>query len=168
MLESPVGRVVEGHAGDLCSVLGILGAATLVINRGPKAPLAELVGERLVMGSVGAGALDTAIQARNVVKDDGRGAKRRGNHKSDWGSVVYAATGLIPGASLRALRGLHPSASVVEKLGVAVLGVNGTVLGYEILHRVPKMAHGEENASGYGSFLASLGGFVVARRALMR
>jgi hypothetical protein len=164
-----VGRVVEGHAGDLCSVLGIVGAATLIINhRGPKNLVAEQVGERVVMGSMAAGGLDTAVQLRNVLKDDGEGAERRGNPRSSWGSVAYAATGLLPATSLRALRGLHRSPSTHEVIGLGALGVNAAVLGYETVTRVPKMATGEENASGYGSFAASLGAFVVARRFMGR
>ena len=142
-----------------------MGAAALVINhRGPKNLTAEFVGERIVMGSMAAGGLDTAIQARNVLKDDGEGAKERGNPQSTWGTVAYAATGLIPAASLRAVRGLHRHPAKQEIAALSLLGVNAAVLGYETVTRAPKMVTGEENASGYGSFLASLGGFVVAHR----
>lgn len=167
LLDSPAGRVVEGRAGDAASLLAIIGAATLVINhRGPRAPMAEFVGERIVLGSMGAAGLDALIQARNTLVDDGAGAEARGNARSDWGTVAYAATGLLPAASLTALRGLHRSPSVNEVIALTALGVNGAMLGYETVTRVPKMAQGEEDASGYGSLLASLGGFVVARRFL--
>ncbi|MCW2920853.1 MAG: hypothetical protein JWL76_727 [Thermoleophilia bacterium] len=168
-LDSPVGRVVEARAGDVCSLLGIAGAAVLVLNhRGLKSPRFEMVGERIVMGSMAAAGVDALIQARNVIKDDGEGAKRRGNPKSSWGTVAYAATGLIPAASLRSLRGLHRAPSTHEIFGLGALGVNAAMLGYETVHRVPKMVRGEEDASGYGSFLASLGGFVAARRSMGR
>lgn len=162
-----MGRVVEGRAGDVCSLLGIVGAAALVLNhRGVQSPKFEMVGERIVLGSMAAAGVDALIQARNVIKDDGEGAKRRGNATSTWGTVAYAATGLLPAASIRSLRGLHRAPSTHEVLGVAALGVNAAMLGYETVHRVPKMVRGEEDASGYGSFLASLGGFVVARRSM--
>jgi hypothetical protein len=165
LLDSPVGRVVEGHAGDLCSLLGIVGAATLVLNhRGARAPMTEIVGERVVLGSMAAGGVDTLIQARNTVQDGGAGAQERGNAESNWGTVAYAATGLLPAASIRALRGLHRHPNAREVASLAALGVNAAMLGYETITRVPKMVRGEEDASGYGSFLASLGGFVVARR----
>jgi hypothetical protein len=164
-LDSPVGRVVEGRAGDVCSLLGIVGAAALVINhRGVPTARMEKLGERIVMGSMAAAGVDATIQARNVIKDGGEGAERRGNAKSTWGTVAYAATGLLPAASLRALRGLHRAPSTHEILGLGALGVNAAMLGYETIHRVPRIVRGEEDASGYGSFLASLGGFVVARR----
>lgn len=164
-----MGRVVEGRAGDLCSLLGIVGAATLVFNhRGLRAPAVEIVGERIVLGSMAAAGVDALIQARNTIKDDGAGAEARGNAKSSWGTVAYAATGLIPAASLKALRGLHRSPTVQEVIGVGALGVNAAMLGYETITRVPKIAEGEENASGYGSYLASLGGFVVASRFIAR
>ncbi len=169
LLNSPVGRVVEGRAGDAASLLAIIGAATLVINhRGPGAPMAEFVGERIVLGSMGAAGVDALIQARNTLKDDGAGAEERGNARSSWGTVAYAATGLLPAASLKALRGLHRSPSTHEVLGLGALGVNAAMLGYETVTRTPKMARGEEDASGYGSFLASIGGFVVARRVMSR
>jgi hypothetical protein len=169
LLDSPVGRVVEGHAGDLCSLLGIVGAGVLVLNhRGARLPSRELLGERIVTGSMAAAGVDTLIQARNVLKDGGEGAERRGNEKSTWGTVAYAATGLIPAASLKAVRGLHRHPEAREVAALGLLGVNTAVLGYEAVSRAPKMARGEEDASGYGSFLASLGGFVVARRFMGR
>lgn len=169
LLNSPIGRVVEGHAGDLCSLLGIVGAAVIFVNhRGAKAPNIERLGVRTVMGSMAAAGVDAGIQARNVLVDDGAGAEQRGNTRSSWGSVAYAATGLIPAASLRALRGLHRHPSVHEVVALGALGVNGGVLGYELVTRTPAILRGDENASGYGSLLASLGGFVVARRFAMR
>ncbi len=164
-----MGRVVEGRAGDVCSLLGVVGAAALVLNhRGVRSPRFEMVGERIVMGSMAAAGVDALIQARNVIKDGGDGAERRGNAKSSWGTVAYAATGLLPAASLRALRGLHRAPTTNEVIAVAALGINAGMLGYETVTRVPKMVRGEEDASGYGSFLASLGGFVVTRRFVAR
>ena len=169
LLETPLGRIAEGHAGDLCSLLGIVGAATLLLNhRGGRSAGVEWLGERIVAGSVGAGALDTAIQARNVLKDDGAGAERRGHDRSSWGTVAYAATGLIPAASLKALRGLHRHPSPNEVAALSVLAVNGAMVGYETVTRAPKALQGQEDASGYGSWLASMGGFVVAKRFVTR
>ena len=164
-----MGRVVEGRAGDAASVLAILGAATLVINhRGARNPMTELVGERIVLASMGAAGVDTLIQARNTLTDGGAGAEERGNAKSSWGTVAYAATGLLPAASLRALRGLHRSPTTQEVIGLGALGVNAAMLSYETVTRAPKIAQGEEDASGYASYLASVGGFVVAQRFIAR
>jgi len=169
LLDSPVGRVVEGHAGDVCSALGIIGALALVVNhRGARIPSLERIGDRIVMGSMAAAGVDTLIQARNTMVDGGDGSERRGNQRSSWKSVAYAATGLIPGSSLRAIKGLHSHPSAREVVALGGLGVNATVLGYEVLTRGPKIARGEENISGYGSLLASAGGFVVARKLMMR
>lgn len=161
-LDTKAGTFVERHAGDLCSLLGIVGAATLVINR--RSPSIEGVGARIVVGSMAAGGLDTAIQSYDAVHDGGRAAERRGNDRAGPGSIAYAATGLIPAVSLGAVKGLHLQPSRAEVAALALLGVNGAVLGYELVTRGPKIARGEEEASGYGSLLASLGGFVVAHQ----
>lgn len=166
LLATAPGKFVEAHVGDLCSALGIIGAATMVVNhRFGKNPIAERVAERLVLGSMGAGGVDTAIQGRNLIADD---EKSRGAKESSPGSMLYAATGMIPGASIGALRSMrhHPSRNEMAKVGL--VSVNAGVLGYELVHRGPRIASGEENASGYGSLAASAGGFVVAQRLLMR
>jgi hypothetical protein len=165
-LDAPAGRVVEGRAGDVCSLLGIVGAATIAINR--RSPEVELIGERIVLGSMAAAGVDTAIQGRNALKDDGHGAKERGNARSTLGTTAYAATGLIPAASLAALRGLHPQPSRNELASLAILAANGGMLGYEAVHRVPKLMRGEEDLSGVGSLLAAGGGFVVAQHIARR
>ncbi|MCW2927780.1 MAG: hypothetical protein JWM86_1748 [Thermoleophilia bacterium] len=166
LLATGPGKFIEAHAGDVCSALGIVGAAALVINhRSAKNPLVEQAAERIVLGSMAAGGVDTAIQARNLIANDERS---RGAKESSVGSVVYAATGLIPGASVGALRGLHRHPTPNELAGVALVSVNAGVLGYELVHRGPKIISGTEDASGYGSLAASAGGFVVAQRMLMR
>ena len=160
-LDSPTGRVVEARAGDLCSLLGIVGAGIIAINR--RSPEVEKLGEQIVMGSMGASAVDAAIQGRNVIKDGGKGAEERGNPRSTIGTTAYAATGLIPAASLAAIRGLHPHPTRGEIAGLAMLAANGGMLGYELVPRGPKILKGEEDISGYGSLLAAGGGFVVAQ-----
>jgi hypothetical protein len=166
LLDSDVGTLAEGHAGDLCSILGIVGAATIAINR--RNPTVEIMGERIVTGSMYAGGLDTAIQIRDELVDGGKGAEERGNPKSSIGTIAYAATGLIPAVSIAALAGLHRHPSRQEMLGLGLLGLNGAVFGYELVHRVPRIAKGEENLSGYGSLLAAGGGFVVAQHIIRR
>lgn len=166
MLDSPVGTLVEARSGDLCSLLGIVGAATILISR--RTPSIENVGERIVLGSMAAGGVDTAIQARNTIKDDGTGAEERGNPKSSVGTIAYAATGLLPAASIAAMHGLHPHPSRREVAALALLGLNAGVMGYELVNRLPKMVRGEEDASGYGSLLAAMGGFVVAHHLVRR
>lgn len=140
----------------------------MINHRGARVPVTEIVGERIVLASMGSAGVDTLIQARNTIKDGGEGATERGNARSSWGTVAYAATGMLPAASLRSLRGLHRTPSTHEVIGLGALGVNTAMLGYETMTRVPKMVQGEEDPSGYGSFLASLGGFVVARRLISR
>lgn len=166
LLDAPAGRLLESRVGDVCSLLGIVGAATIAISR--RSPAIEHVGVRIVSGSMVAGGADTAIQARNVVVDAGAGAERRGNERSDAGSIAYAATGMIPAASIAALRGLAPHAPQRDVLGMALLAVNTAVLGYELVTRTPGIMRGQEDLSGYGSLLASLGGFVVARHLVLR
>jgi hypothetical protein len=161
-LDTSQGRLVERRAGDVCSALGIVGAGIIALNR--RSPQIERMGEHVVVGSMVASAVDASIQARNVIVDDGRGAQKRGNPRSTTGTTAYAATGLIPAASFAALRGLHMGASRSELAGLGILAANGGMLGYEILHRGPKIAQGKEDVSGYGSLLAATGGFVVAQR----
>jgi hypothetical protein len=165
-LDSDVGSMVEQRAGDVCSLLGIVGAATIAINR--RNPQVERIGEVIVTGSMYAGGLDTIIQGRNLLVDGGTGAQERGNTRSSIGSVAYAATGLIPAASIAALGGLHAHPSRREIAGLALLAVNGGMMGYELVHRVPRIVQGEEDLSGYGSLLASAGGFVVAQHVFRR
>jgi hypothetical protein len=160
-LDTRPGTVLEQRAGDACSLLGIVGAATIAINR--RSPAVEELGEKIVMGSMAASGVDTAIQGRDVLKDDGRGAERRGGQRSTWGTVAYAATGLIPAASIAALGGLHSHPSSHELAGLAIFAANGGMLGYEVAHRGPKILQGKEDVSGYGSLLAAGGGFVVAQ-----
>ena len=159
-LETDTGTMVEGIAGDTCSALGIIGAATLLAAR--KLPHLDVAGEQLVHSSMAAAAVDTTIQTYDALVDGGAAAQRRGNDRADLGTIAYAATGLIPGASLRAIDGLHPHPSKQELAGLASLAVNSGVLGYEALTRIPKIRAGTEDASGYGSLLAAAGGFVVA------
>jgi hypothetical protein len=166
LLDTPAGTLTEGHAGDLCSVLGIVGAATIAINR--RNPQIERAGEIIVTGSMLAGGVDTIIQGRNVLVDGGSGAEERGNPRSSVGSIAYAATGLIPAASIAALDGLHAHPSRREMAALALLAVNGGVMGYELIHRLPRIVKGEENWSGYGSLLAAGGGFVVAQHLVRR
>lgn len=166
LLDSNVGTFAEGRAGDLCSLLGIVGAATIAINR--RNPSVEMIGTRIVSGSMYAGGMDTLIQARNVIADGGAGAEERGHPKSDAGSIAYAATGLIPAASIAALAGLHRHPSKREVVGLGLLALNAGVLGYELVTRVPKIMQGEESLSGYGSLLAAGGGFVVAQHIMRR
>lgn len=169
LLDSPVGRLVEGRAGDACSLLGIIGAAAMVANhRVHHSPVIERLAGRVIVGAVVAAGVDAAIQARNVLVDGGVGAEARGNERSDWGTVAYAATGMIPAASLGAIRGLHRHPSRQEVAALGALAVNGGMLGYELVTRGGDMVRGREDASGYGSALASFGGFVVAHRYLLR
>lgn len=165
-LDTDIGTTIEKRVGDLCSLLGIIGAATIAINR--RNPDIERLGEVIVTGSMLAGGVDTAIQGRNLLVDGGKGAQERGNTRSSIGSVAYAATGLIPAASIAALGGLHAQPSRREIAGLALLAVNGGVMGYELARRLPRIARGEEDLSGYGSLLASAGGFVVAQHLVRR
>jgi hypothetical protein len=160
-LNTRPGTLLEQRAGDACSLLGIVGAATIAINR--RSPAIEELGEKIVLGSMAASGVDTAIQGRNVLKDGGRGAEQRGGQRSTWGTVAYAATGLIPAASIAALEGLHRHPSSHELAGLAIFAANGGMLGYEVAHRGGKIMRGEEDLSGYGSLLAAGGGFVVAQ-----
>ena len=165
-LEHPVGRGVERFAGDAASALAIAGASTLVANHQlAHTPMLEHVGARIVLASMVAAGVDTAVQARNLVAGD---EQRRGVEESTPGTLAYAATGLIPGASVGALAGLHRHPARAEVLGLGLLAVNGAMLGYELFTRVPKIIDGTEDASGYGSLLASLGGFVVVHRFVAR
>lgn len=166
LLDSDLGTKVEARAGDLCSLLGIVGAATIALNR--RNPAIEIAGERIVTGSMMFGGVDTAVQGRNVLVDGGKGAEERGNAKSSAGTVAYAATGLIPAASIAALAGLHRHPSKREVVGLSLLALNAGVMGYELVHRVPRMVKGEENLSGYGSLFAAMGGFVVAHHIIRR
>lgn len=165
-LDTPEGKIIEAHAGDLCSLLGVVGAGVLLLNR--KNPAVEHLGERIALGSMAAGGLDTAIQGYDLVRDGGKGAERRGNNRATLGTLAYAATGLIPAVSLGAVRGLHLHPSAPEAAGLALFALNSSVLGYELVHRVPRIAKGEEDISGYGSLLASMGGFVVAQHFVRR
>jgi hypothetical protein len=142
--------VVEERSGDVASALAIVGAAVFAVNHRPafRSPAAEQFATRLIYGSMAAAATDTAIQGA----------------RGDLGATAYAATGLLPAVSLGALRGLHRHPSAHEVASLAALGVNAGVLGYELVTRSPDIVRGREDASGYGSLLASLGGFVVARR----
>lgn len=169
LLDTDAGRFTEAHAGDLCSLLGIVGAVAMVANhRVGHSPTIERFAGKVITGAVGAAGLDTAIQARNVLADGGDGAVARGNERSTWGTVAYAATGMIPAASLGAIRGLHRHPSRQEVAALTALAANGGMLGYELVSRGADMVGGREDASGYGSALASLGGFVVAQRYLLR
>lgn len=164
VLDTDAGRLVESRAGDVCSLLGILGAATLVVNhRVSHVAGVERVGDVLMTGSMVAAGIDTAIQGRNLIVGD---EDRRGAKESTLGTMAYAATGLIPPVALGALAGLHRHPARSELVGLGLLGLNGAVLGYEVAHRAPRIARGEEDLSGYGSLLASLGGFVVAHKML--
>jgi drug/metabolite transporter (DMT)-like permease len=159
-LDSPTGQLVEAQAGNVCSLLGIVGAATIVANhRLGAVPKYERLGSAIIAGSMAAAAVDTFIQGRNVAM---------GTDGSSAGTIAYAATGLIPAASLAALQGFHRHPSKQEVVALAALAVNGAVLGYELATRGPDMARGREDLAGYGSALASLGGFVVAHRYLLR
>lgn len=152
--------LVERYAGDAVSVLGIAGAGVLLASR--RAPRATAVGEALVKGSVEAAIVDTAIQTHNVLSDGGDGAVERGNPRSDLGTIAYAATGLIPAASLTALSSLRGRPGPRDLARVAALAANAAVMGYEVSTRGSDMAAGTENASGYASFVAAMGGFVVS------
>jgi drug/metabolite transporter (DMT)-like permease len=159
-LQAPAGQLVETRSGDVCSLLGIVGAATIAANHRLGAlPKVERLGNALVLGSMAAAAVDTFIQSRNLARGEGESAA---------GTIAYAATGLIPAASLAALHGFHRHPSKREVVALAALAVNGAVLGYELITRGPDMVRGRENLSGYGSALASVGGFVVAHRYLLR
>ena len=90
-----------------------------------------------------AAGVDAPIQARNVIKDDGDG--RRGARQRQRAPGERSPTprpGLIPAASLAAIEGLHRHPTAREVIGLGALGVNGAMLGYEMLTRVPKMARG--------------------------
>lgn len=163
-LETDAGALLEQRAGDACSALGVLGAAALVVNhRFVRAPKLEQIGTSIVGGSVASAAVDATIQTHNLFDTD---EEQRTGSESTVGSTVYAATGLIPGASLGVLAQLRRMPSSSEAAGLGLVAVNSAMLGYELVHRVPRIANGEEDASGAGSLLASLGGFVVAQRAL--
>lgn len=167
LLDTPVGRLVEGHSGDAASALGVLGATLLVVNhRGAsmRSAALEAMAGRIVTGAIASAAVDTAIQSRNLLLDGPGDAEARGAEPSTLGTIAYAATGVIPAASMRALRGAHLHASRSEVVALTALGANAGVLGYEVVTRVPRMLQGEEDLSGYGSFVAAAGGFVVARK----
>jgi hypothetical protein len=167
--ESGPGRVLESHAGDVCSALGVAGAAMLFAShRTPRLAHLEQYGQYSVMGSISWGGIDTAIQGSNYLHDRGASSAERGR-ESNPGSIAYAATGLIPAVALRpalrnvAMLGANPGRASAAK--IAVLGLNAGVLGYETITRTPRILAGEENLSGYGSFAAAGGGFIVAHHA---
>jgi hypothetical protein len=186
VLNTRAGSFVERHAGDACSLLGIVGAAGIVASwtLTRREPMAERIASRFVLASMGAAALDTAIQSYNHFHDDGRSAAARGNHRSDWGTIGYAATGLIPAATYKALRAIGHKPTFRDVTRLSVLALAAGVMGYELIRRGPGIARdlshstsaavqdGEfdgpshESLSGYGSFAAAIGGFVVARHGL--
>lgn len=150
------GQLLDAHSGDACSAFGIAGAATLVANhRAIHLPAMEHTGGRLVLASMAAAGVDTAIQSGEVLTGRGEGTP---------GTVAYAATGLIPATSIAAYAGIDKKAPLRAKAGAGLLALNGAVLGYELLTRGPRILSGDENLSGYGSLAASLGGFVVTHR----
>jgi hypothetical protein len=163
-LDTEPGMFAEAHAGDACSALGILGAATILASWpfGKSEPRIERWGRMLVLGSMGAALVDTAIQGHNMVEGQGK----RSKHAVGLGPTAYAATGLIPAASLMAVRSVRHRMSLSGAARVGVLGLATGVMGYELTHRSPRIASGEESWSGYGSFVAAAAGFVVARHAV--
>jgi hypothetical protein len=163
-LAHPVGGFLEKRSGDLCSLMGIAGAAMILVSR--KLPFLEQPGQYSVLGSMGAAAVDTTIQIYNDKHDGGAAAEKRGATNSNLGSVLYAATGLLPGASLKTLGAIRHVPDLRTAGNITALGLNGVVTGYEFLHRIPRMIDGDENLMGYASFAAAFGGFVVARHAL--
>lgn len=154
---------IERNAGDLCSALGVLGAGLILASH--KRGAVEQVGQYLAVSSMGAAVVDASLQTHNVFANNNDEAKR-GNKKSNWRTVAYAATGIIPAASLGMINELNHIPNFRQAAKVGILGLNAVVLGYELIHRTPKIIEGKENLSGYGSLLASVGGFVVARHAM--
>lgn len=166
LLDTSAGTFLEAQSGEINDVIGIIGTATMILNR--RNPGIERIGAGIVAASTAAGGLNTAIQTRNVIADGGSGAEERGNQRSDAGTIASAATALIPGASFTAISGMgrRPAPRDIATLGL--LALNSGVLGYQLIKDGPKIVRGEEDASGYGSILASAGGFVVASHMIRR
>lgn len=166
----PVSEFLERNSGDACSALSVVGAIGLVASR--RRPQFERPSEAIILASMGAAVLDASYQSINVAQgDEKRGAQTlRGgaeeNRQSNIGTIAYAATGVLPAASIHALDSLRHRPSKRELAQLAFFAVNSGLMGYEIMHRAPKMVDGKETASGYGSFAAAMGAFVVAGRAL--
>lgn len=142
-------RTVGDVAGDASSVLSIAGAGLLFAR-----PKGDPVAHGVIVASMAAGAVDTAAQVQRWAA---------GEPDANLGSTVYAATGLIPGASLIALRALKHVPSRGEVAELAAVGANLSLIGYE-MHRVPKLASGDEDASGALSFAAAFSGVAVRMR----
>ena len=135
------------RAGDASSVLSIVGAAALFLPHegGPMA-------RNLIVASLAAGGLDTAIQGSRMVS---------GHRDATIGSTLYAATGLLPAASIFTLGALVHRPNAHEAYMLATLGANLALIGYELGHRLPRMERRTENVSGYLSFAAAFSGVIV-------
>ena len=147
---SSVGDVIRDRAGDASSVLSIAGAAALLIphpNR-EEAKIARV----LVASSLAAGGVDTAIQGTRAIK---------GSDGSDIGTTAYAATGLLPSASVGSLAYAKQLHNAHGRVALATLGANLGLIGYEMVHRIPRMKDGKEDTSGYLSFAAAFSGIAV-------
>lgn len=150
-------RTVREQAGNASSLLSMAGA-TAMLSPG-KVPGTKA----LVWASIAAGAVDTAIQGYRWLK---------GEKDSNFGTTLYAATGLLPAASLMWLRGVNVKPLV--QIGVhmnpsdtyhlAALAANGGLIGYELIHRTPRIAQGEETPGGYMALGAALTGVMLPLR----
>lgn len=142
-------RIARDSAGDHSSVLSIAGAGALFL------PRAHGIAGPIIGASIVAGALDTAIQG-------GRWAT--GRPDSDAGSTLYAATGLLPAASLYwADRAVHPH-GVRDGVRLALLAGNLGLVGFEAIFRGHRIEDGTESVAGYLALGAALSGLVTRVR----
>lgn len=143
-------RLIGDTAGDASSVMSLAGAGLLVAR-----PIGDRTAHGVVIASFAAGGIDTAVQIQRWAA---------GEKDANFGTTVYAATGLLPGASLIALKSLKHIPAKGEIAELATVGANLALIGYETVHRVPRMVDGTEDTSGYLSFAAGFSGIVVRMR----
>lgn len=141
---------VRRDAGDWSSMLGIAGGAAMMVTRPGNAFTAQLVGASMLVG-----AADTAVQASRWLS---------GREDADFGSTVYAATGLLPGVSLVTVGLLKGGIARNEVARLGLLGANLAVIGYEVAHRGRRIVDRTEDASGELAFGAALSGVAMSLR----
>lgn len=121
--------LAERYSGAMSSALGIGGLAlTFVPGLAP-------VGTAVIGASVAAGAVDTAVQGWNLAHG--------GRNDSTIGSTLYAATGMLPAASVHKLRNLAALPRVTRLTHPALLAANVGLAAGEVIVRVPRMLSGE-------------------------
>ncbi len=143
-----LGGVIDRRAGDVSSVLGIAGAGASLL---PSVPVAATKG--ILVASIAAGAVDTAIQGVGALA---------GDDEKTLGTTAYAATGLLPSASLLWVldlkSGIHSGS---EAMHVAALAANVGLVAYEAATRTDDVVGGNEDTSGYLAIGAAVGGLVM-------